>query len=55
MKQFVIGVRVGALVSILTGTNLLAGLFHTAQSLAQTGAAPVLVCEHERIKAWRLT
>ena len=55
MKQFVIGVSVGALVSILTGTHLLAGVFHTAQSLAQTVAEPVLVIENERRKAWSLT
>jgi len=55
MKQFVLGVSVGALVSLLTGTNLLAGVFHTAQSLAQTVAAPVLGFEKERRKAWSLT
>jgi len=43
------------LVSLLTGTNLLAGVFHTAQSLAPMVAAPVLGFEKERRKAWSLT
>jgi predicted metal-dependent enzyme (double-stranded beta helix superfamily) len=55
MKQFVMGLSVGVLVSILSGTNLVTGLFHTSQSLAQTTAEPVLVFENERIKAWSFT
>ncbi len=55
MKQFVLGISVGMLVSILGGTNLLTGLFHTSQSLAQATAEPVLVFENDRIKAWSLT
>jgi predicted metal-dependent enzyme (double-stranded beta helix superfamily) len=55
MKQFVIGVSVGALLSMLSGTHLLNGLFHPSPSLAQATAEPVLVFENERIKAWSLT
>ena len=55
MKQFVIGVGVGVLVSVLGGTNLIRGLFHPSPSLAQTAAESVLVFENERIKAWNLT
>jgi len=55
MKQFVIGVSVGVFVSVLGGMNLLMGLFHASQSLAQATAEPVLVFENERIKGWNLT
>jgi predicted metal-dependent enzyme (double-stranded beta helix superfamily) len=55
MKQFVIGIGVGAFLSILGGTHLLKGLSHPSQSLAQATAEPVLIFENERIKAWSLT
>ena len=55
MKQFVLGVSVGIIVSVLCGTNLLTEVFRASQSLAQTATEPVLVFENDRIKAWSLT
>src|SRR5258706_11309722 len=55
MKRFVLGVGVGLVLGSASVVITLAFLFHVPDSIAGASAAPTLLFENERVRAWNLT